>query len=299
MGAQPMPSPSDHPTNRLDHDPRTTLRGPAYEWPLWSTTIRVVTADPHALPSARRLVETELGHVELAASRGRRDAEIATLPTGRRTRISGTLAAILGAALRAAEATDGAVDPTTGRSLRPVGDADAWRGIELDGAHQTVLVPRGVELDLDPIPRAWAADRCAAVVADVLDVGVLVSLGGDIATAGPAGGGAWEVLVTDPDDQPSAQAALVAIPTGLAVATSTSTSTSTSTRTGTGTTLWRTATVVAPDCVTAATWSAAAIADPGPAHLTDRGLPIRLVGVNGSLTYLGGWPEDGELAPRP
>ena len=48
MGAQPMPFPSDHPTNRLDHDPRTALRGPAYEWPLWSTTMRVVTADSHA-----------------------------------------------------------------------------------------------------------------------------------------------------------------------------------------------------------------------------------------------------------
>src|SRR6476469_4222538 len=144
MGAQPMPFPSDHPTNRLDHDPRTALRGPAYEWPLWSTTMRVVTADSHALPSARRLVETELAHVELAASRGRRDAEVSTLPTGRRTRISGTLAAILGAALRAAEATEGIVDPTTGRSLRPVGDGDPWRGIELDEAHQTVLLPRGV-----------------------------------------------------------------------------------------------------------------------------------------------------------
>ena len=90
MGAQPMPFPSDRPTNRLDHDPRTALRGPAYEWPLWSTTMRVVTADPHALPSARRLVETELAHVELAASRGRRDAEVSTLAAGRRTRISGT-----------------------------------------------------------------------------------------------------------------------------------------------------------------------------------------------------------------
>jgi len=291
MGAQPMPLPHDRPTNRLDHDPRTALRGPAYEWPLWSTTMRVVTADPHALPSARRLVETELVHVELAASRGRRDAEVSTLPTGRRTRISGTLAAILGAALRAAEATDGAVDPTTGRSLRPVGDADPWRGIELDETHQTVLLPRGVELDLDAIARAWAADRCAAVVADLLDVGVLVSLGGDIATAGPAGGGAWEVLVADPDDQPSARAALVAIPTGLAVVTSTSTTTET--------TPFRTATVVAPDCVTATTWSAAALADHGLAHLTERGLPARLVGVDGSLTYLAGWPEDGELAPTP
>jgi thiamine biosynthesis lipoprotein len=263
--------------------------------------MRVVTADPRALPSARRLVEMELAHVELAASRARRDAEVGALPTGRRTRISGTLAAILGAALRAAEATGGALDPTTGRALRAA-EVDPWRGIELDEAHQTVLVPRGVELDLDRIARAWAADRCAAVVADLLEVGVLVSLGGDIATAGPAGEGAWEVLVTDPVDEQSGAAALVAIPTGLAVATSTSPSTPTPTApptlTPTATTSIRTATVVAPDCVTAATWSAAAIVAGGLGHLTERRLPARLVGVDGSLTYLGGWPEDGELARR-
>ena len=195
MGVRPLP----HPTSS----------GPAYEWPLWSTTMRVVTADPRALPSARRLVDREMAHVDL------------------------------------------------------------------DEAHQTVLVPRGLELDLDPIARAWAADRCAAVVADVLDVGVLVSLGGDIATAGPAGGGAWEVLVADSDVQPSGPAALVAIPTGLAVVTSTSTTTATQNIP------FRTATVVAQDCVTAATWSAAALADHGLTRLTGRGLPARLVGVDG------------------
>ena len=296
MGAQPMPLPHDRPTNRLDHDPRTALHGPAYEWPLWSTTMRVVTADPHALPSARRLVEAELAHVELAVSRGRRDAEVSTLPHGRRTRISGTLTAILAAALRAADVTDGALDPTLSRALRPVGDAEPWRGIELDETHQTVLVPRGVELDLDTVARAWAADRCAAVLADVLDVGVLVSLGGDIATAGPAGGGAWEILVGngrngrngyDGQDR-YASAALVAVPTGLAVVTAESAA---------GV---RTATVVAQDCVTAATWSAVALVEGGLTRLTELGLPARLVGVDGALSYLGGWPEDGEmLATRP
>jgi thiamine biosynthesis lipoprotein len=288
-----MPFPDDRPANRIDHDRRTALHGPAYEWPLWSTTMRVVTAEPHALPSARRLVEAELAHVELAASRGRRDAEVSTLTRGRRTRISGTLTAILAAALRAADVSDGALDPTLSRALRPVGDAEPWRGIELDEPHQTVLVPRGVELDLDTVARAWAADRCAAVVADVLDVGVLVSLGGDIATAGPAGGGAWEVLVGNGHNGHNGQGryastALVAVPTGLAVVTAESTAGE------------RTATVVAQDCVTAATWSAVALVEGGLTRLTELGLPARLVGVDGALSYLGGWPEDGEmLATRP
>jgi thiamine biosynthesis lipoprotein len=256
------------------------LHGPAYEWALWSTTVRVVTADPHALPSARRLVDAELAHVELAAGPRRSDSELARLPSGRRTRVSTTLAAILGAALRAADETDGALDPTTGRALRPVGGDAPWRGIELDEAAQTLLVPRGVELDVDTIARAWAADRCAAVVAEVVEVGVLVSLGGDIATAGPAGGGAWEVVVTGPDDD---GAAIVAVPTGLAVATATAPF---------GMPV-RTATVVAADCVTAATWSSAALVDRD--RLTARGLPARLVAADGSLRHLGGWPEDAEV----
>src|SRR5689334_10563141 len=194
------------------------LHGPAYEWALWSTTVRVVTAAPHALPSARRLVDAELAQVELATGPRRPDSELARLPSGRRTRVSATLTAILGAALRAAEQTDGRLDPTRSRGLRPVGRDEPWRDIELDVGAQTLLVPRGVELDLDTIARAWAADRCAAVVADVVEVGVLVSLGGDIATAGPAGGGAWQVSVTSPGGD---RAALVAVPTGLAVATAT------------------------------------------------------------------------------
>jgi thiamine biosynthesis lipoprotein len=208
---------TDDQHSRLDADARTTLSGPAYEWPLWATTMRVVTSDPRALPSARRLVDRELAHVDL------------------------------------------------------------------DETHHTVLVPRGLELELDLVARAWAADRCAAVVADVLGVGVLVSIGGDIATAGPAGGGAWEVLV---GDGPAGSGALVAVPTGLAVVTS---------RTATGGAL-RQATVVAASCVSAATWAAAALTGgAGLERLRGTGLPGRLVGVDGTVAYAGDWPPDGEL----
>jgi thiamine biosynthesis lipoprotein len=124
-------------------------------------------------------------------------------------------------------------------------------------------------------------------VAETLDVGVLVSLGGHIATAGPAGGGAWEILVGEHGDHTARRGALVAIPTGLAVVTATS-------ETGHR---YRTATVVAAECVTAATWAVATLADPHayPEGLCGRGLPARLVDADGAVTYCGGWPEDAEL----
>ncbi len=147
-----------------------------------------------------------------------------------------------------------------------------------------MLVPRGLRLDLGAIAQAWAADHCAEVVADVLGVGVLVSVGGDIATAGPpgsAGSGAWEVLVQDGPDDP---AALVAVPTGLAVATSTADHGDR-----------RSVTVVAPDCVTAYAWSAAVLAGPDPRASADCGYPARVVGADRTVRVWGGWPPDAEL----
>ena len=49
----------------------------------------------------------------------------------------------------------------------------------------------------------------------------------------------------------------------------------------------------------AATWAVAAVADAQgyPERLVSRGLPARLVGPDGAVTYRGGWPEDAELAP--
>ena len=45
-------------------------------------------------------------------------------------------------------------------------------------------MPAGTQLDLGATAKAVAADRCARLVHDALGTGVLVSLGGDIATAG-------------------------------------------------------------------------------------------------------------------
>ena len=292
MGAQPMPFPSDHPTNRLDHDPRTALHGPAYEWPLWSTTMRVVTADPHALPSARRLVETELAHVELAASRERRDAEVVDAahgpadadqrhphrdPRGRPPR---------------GRDTDGALDPTVGRALRPVGDADPGAASSWTSGTRPSSSPAASSWTSTPSPGPGPPTGVRPWSPDVLDVGVLVSLGGDIATAGSGRAAApgRSSSARHPDDQPSAPGGPRRHPD----------------RPGRG--------HLDLDDDRDHPLPNRHRGRPGLRHrhhlvggrprrprvwprLTERGLPARLVGADGSLTYLGGWPEDGEMAP--
>ena len=130
----------------------------------------------------------------------------------------------LAAALRAAALTEGRVDPTVGQALVLAGyDRDfaavrgsrirrlravqvaGWRVVELDRDAGTVRVPAGVTLDLGATAKALAADRAAQrALAASGATGVLVNLGGDIATAGDAPPGGWAVRVADshPRHQP-------------------------------------------------------------------------------------------------
>ena len=70
-----------------------------------------------------------------------------------------------------------------------------------------LTMPAGVRLDLGATAKAWAADRSAARIAARTGGGVLVSLGGDIAVAGPAPATGWRVRVQDvtgaPEDPPA------------------------------------------------------------------------------------------------
>lgn len=304
--------------------------GPALEWALWSTTMRLVTTDARALPSAKRIVDHELAKVELACSRFRRDSEIMRLAEagGRPVTVSRTMLDLTQTALAAAIATDGAVDPTMGSALQQLGydrdldevrttsragvtvrvvptPAPGWMRVSVDRAASTVTVPAGVVLDLGATAKAWAADRCAQEVADQLGCGVLVSLGGDIATAGPAPEG-WTVAVQDLPDDP---AALVTIPSGSGIATS-------STRKrrwvsdgrelnhilNPATSLpvdpvWGAVTVVGRTCVEANTWSTAALVRgaSAPGLLAGRGVAARFVTPDGGdVVFAGGWPSEAE-----
>lgn len=298
------------------------------DWELWSTSCRLVVTDPLVLPEATRLVDDLLADIEVACSRFRADSELMTLardPDGS-AELSPLLAGLMADALDAARETGGAVDPTLGSVLVGLGydrDLDevrrreagpggrapvvvvrrpaGWRSLTLDG--RRLSMPAGMQLDLGATAKAGAADRCARLVTDRLHTGVLVSLGGDIATAGPAPRDGWQVVVQDlPDDVPQQ----ITLAPGAAVATS-SNARRTWTQDGrprhhlvdprTGfpaASPWRSVTVVATTALRANTATTAAMVKGGEAlaWLRSTGLPARLVSQQGALVTTGSWPRE-------
>ena len=188
----------------------------AARWPALGTTAEV-RCPAAVLGPARAVVEAELAAIDAAASRFRDDSELMAVNRagGHAVAISALLAEAIEVALWTAAATSGAVDPTVGRALVVAGydrDFDAlrpsrrplravavggWRSVALDRAAGTVRVPAGVSLDLGASAKALAADRAASAAAARTGAAVLVSLGGDIAVAGPAPAGGWPVRVCE------------------------------------------------------------------------------------------------------
>ena len=291
-------------------------------WEALGSSAVVVVDDDAALADVRRAVEGELVAIDRACSRFRADSELSRLheANGRPTPVGPLLMEAIAVALEAARQTDGLVDPTIGAAVIAAGyDRDfadlpgdvtahpraatpGWRSVRLDRERMLVQLAPGARLDLGATAKALAADRAAAAaVAAVGPHGVLVGLGGDIATAGRAPAGGWPVGIADGhrDGAPDATVALAA--GGLA----TSSTTQRRWRSGgaelhhildprTGRpapVVWRTVSVAAPTCVRANTASTAAIilGAEAPAWLAARGLPARLVHRDGTVVGTGGW----------
>jgi FAD:protein FMN transferase len=183
-----------------------------------------------------------------------------------------------------------------------------WEAIELDRDRATLRIPCGVKLDLGATAKAWAADRASHAVHDATGCGVLVSLGGDISTAGPGPACGWRIHVTDDHRSgPDAPGQTISIAAG-GLATS-----STTVRrwrhegqtmhhiidpsTGApATEHWRTVSVAAADCADANIAATAAIVrgPRAPEWLAGLRLPARLVGRDGDVLRIGSWPGEGE-----
>ena len=181
-----------------------------------------------------------------------------------------------------------------------------WRTVALDRSNLPVRIPTGVRLDLGATAKAWAADRAAAAAAAASGCGVLVSLGGDIATSGPAPATGWRIRVTDDHrSDPSAPGQTISIRSGGLATSSTAVRRWShgghtmhhiiDPRTGAPVqTRWRTISVAAADCAQAniATTAALVRAQGAPEWLAGLGLPARLVDWDGSRHDRGDWPAD-------
>jgi thiamine biosynthesis lipoprotein ApbE len=301
-------------------------------WRALGTGVHVLVTDGD-IAAATAAVRAVLSEVDLAYSRFRPDSELSQINAdgGRTRRISPLLADAIATSLRAAVLTDGRVDPTVGRAMRAVGYDDdfdrvrsrtdpisirlepipGWRAIQFDSRARTLGVSNGVEIDLGSIGKALASDLAAAAALEAMGGGgVLVSLGGDIATAGDIPEGGWRILVAeDSDTPPGSDGEVIALHDG---AIATSSTTVRAWRRGaialhhlidplTGVPVdspWRTASVVAATCVDANTAATAAIVRgvSAPEWLDGLGLAARLVGTTGDVHRIGSWPAASEAA---
>ncbi|TNM69337.1 FAD:protein FMN transferase [Streptomyces sp. NP160] len=208
--------------------------------------------------------------------------------------------------------------PAPFRAVRATASADpsalprpaaAWRDVVvLPGATPSqralLWLPAGVLLDLGATAKARTADLCARAVVERFGGGALVSLGGDVATAGQEPDGGWQVDVQDGDGEPLSRLALGG---ARGVATSSTLHRRWATPHGpahhvldpaTGLPaepVWRTATVVAASCAEANALSTAAVVlgTLAPAWLEQQHATARLVGADGVVHLVGAWPREG------
>jgi thiamine biosynthesis lipoprotein ApbE len=303
-----------------------TYRGSAL-----GTSMHIVVTDPRALDAATAAAGEVVAAIDVACSRFRDDSELSRLQAGDGSSegiVSPLLAQALATALRAAELTGGAVDPTVGAAVRNAGynvdfesvaaegaplvlavvPVPGWRRIRLYPATRRVEIDAGVDVDLGATAKALAADLAAAAAREAMGRGgVLVSLGGDVAVAGDPPDDGWHIQIAE-----DSSAAIT--PDGETIAireggVATSSTTVRRWRRGSvelhhiidpstglpATGPWRTVSVVAGNCVDANIAATAAIIRgvAAVAWLEASGLPARLVDRSGAMTRVGGWPLPG------
>ncbi|WP_425861107.1 FAD:protein FMN transferase [Arthrobacter sp. TWP1-1] len=294
-------------------------------WKVWGLEATVAVTNQAAAAAAEVIVRSVIDDVDLACSRFRADSELTLLASklADGAQLSPTLAHLVSGALDAARWTDGDVDPTLGNDMNALGyDRDfteihlnpltgaiahqvrrrnvGWRDVRLEG--DVLTVPESLRLDLGATAKAAAADRAARRIFGELRCGALVSLGGDIATAGPAPGGGWQVLVQDTLEDPAQQISLVA---GKSVATS-STQKRRWQHNGRSvhhildprfglpaSEVWRSVSVAASSCLAANAFSTAGVVRGFAAvqWFRDKGISGRFVDQRGRVVVTGGWPQ--------
>jgi thiamine biosynthesis lipoprotein len=294
------------------------------------TTATVVVLDPAGTDVAETLLRQEIEAIDLACSRFRPDSELEYVHScsGRAVAVSPLLFQALEVAVAVAERTHGAVDPTVGNAIATLGyDRDfdqitdqpqllrdaaglviGYGHIHLDARSRTVRIPRGVRLDLGSSAKALVADRSATRIADYLNAGVLVSVGGDVAVAGPPPPDGWPIGIAVESGGPDEDVdQVVAIRQGGLASSSTAVR-----RWAVGTETvhhiidpstgycaapyWALVSATGTSCVDANALSTAAVVwgENALELLRPYGQAVRLLRHDGHVFTLGGWPEEDE-----
>ena len=170
----------------------------------WRTTLRLLVRADIDPAHLQRFLLDEAARLEESVSRFRDDSELSAVNRrpGQWVEVSWYFVSVLTAAIEAAEATDGLVDPALGGHVDAAGyrtwRADGastpewpgiphglWQGIEIEPGSGAawVRIPPGAQLDLGAIAKAWLADRLAE---QLWRTGhpALADIGGDIRAIG-------------------------------------------------------------------------------------------------------------------
>jgi thiamine biosynthesis lipoprotein len=291
---------------------------------MWGLSGSLATQHESQMDDAVQRLWYWLDAFDTSCNRFREDSELSRLNErrGATTPISPTLELALAAALRAAAVTDDLVDPTVLPALLALGyDRDFDELATLDSLHELGAVPAmgptSIHLDLDehavtldpPCQLDLGASAKALVVDlianDVADSGgVVVELGGDVAVRGDGPDGPWTIGVSDRLVLDGREPRIAFRHGGIA----TSSTTSRTWRVGEQTVnhivdprtglcargLLTTATVSASDCVLANAFATAALLwdEDASYHIAQAGWSARLVRRDGSVEFVGGWPDD-------
>ncbi len=289
---------------------------------VWGMSGTLVTEKAEFHVFAAQRLSHWLDAIDAACSRFRADSELSQLNARGEAIMSAIFERALVTAVESWHVTQGLCDPTVLPALLALGYdtdfADTVRGrdfargpnvpspgasaLRLDETSHHVSLAPGCQLDLGASAKALAVDLIADDVA--AHGGVLIEIGGDVAVRGRGPDGAWSIGVSD-DLVMTGHEPRVSL-TNAGVATS-----STKVR------AWRaggqrvhhiidprsgaptsgpyvTATVAAKSCRRANAFATAALiwGEEAPYYLAQARCAARLVRVDGTVDYVGGWPVD-------
>lgn len=291
----------------------TSHGGTVVDFTAWGCENRLVVSDPAAIGPALAWLRELMEQVDRRAGTHQKNTLLDAAAEQGRVEASDQLSVrLVTAAGWAEDFTDGRVTPFVGAaSLAALGlgsvPSPGQIVAEEDGS---VRWPAGRRLDLGASAKATTADLAARHIGATWGVSALVSLGGDIATAGPR---RWGIQVQDLPADPLAR---IDLNPGWAIATSSTQKRlwsgaqqgSTPTRPGASSHIldpatlrpvqahWLTVSVVAPTALEAnAIATEALVAGPGAmALLRAHGRAARLVGLERQVLHVGGWPAEAE-----